>query len=489
MKKYFLFAAVAGMLASCSSESLTGSDPKIEPTTQEDLVPIEINVANGVSSKAITRGEGTIGGTTDGTNKWFNQEVNVFMFKKGSLNIAYELKADGTDDTTKPLYDNTVMTTPNNATAGQAYEYTDATHKQHKYYPIKGNYDFWGYFIDDAANGAISGYGNTGEILAPFIIDGTQDLMAAKTVIDLGTPSSPGADAAAIAAIDNDDTNDATKQDAGAGRDHSTRYYSAFAARRNLQPNLTFQHLLTRLTFNVIGGNAATCGWTGTPGAMVAPGTGTTYKGVFVKSITIKSKTTGNIVAAYTDPSTHQYAKNLIKFDDTPVADLELTSADKYSAAEAAAASDPTLEGKVKPLIESAITVGDLTIDGAGWSKIIHPTATAENAFDLVPVGGALLVAPADTYDMTIVLGQYLLDLEDTSNPAASTYVVKEFTVPVTGIAPDASSVDPEDGHKTFLPGYSYSIDITVYGAEEIKINTTLSKWETAATAVQVDAE
>jgi len=483
MKKYFLFAAVAGMLASCSSESLTGSDPKIEPTTQEDLVPIEINVANGVSSKAITRGEGTIGGTTDGTNKWSNQKVNVFMFKKGTLNIAYELQADGTDDTTKPLYDNTVMTTPNDLTKGQAFEYTDATHIQHRYYPIKGNYDFWGYFIDDAANGAISGYGDTGEILAPFIIDGTQDLMAAKSAPD------PTADATAIADIDADDKNDDTKVNPSAGRDHSTRYYSAFAARRNLQPNLTFQHLLTRLTFNVIGGNAATCGWTGTPGAMVAPGTGTTYKGVFVKSITIKSKTTGSIVAAYTDPSTHQYAKNLIKFDDTPVADLELTSASKYSAAEATAASDPTLEGKVKPLIESAITVADLKIDGAGWSKIIHPTATAENAFDLVPVGGALLVAPADTYDMTIVLGQYLLDLEDTTDPTASTYVVKEFTVPVTGIAPAADSVDPEDSHKTFLPGYSYQIDITVYGAEEIKINTTLSKWETSATAVEIDAE
>ena len=44
MKKSFMFVAVAaaGMLASCSSESLTGSDPKIEPTTQEDRVPIEI---------------------------------------------------------------------------------------------------------------------------------------------------------------------------------------------------------------------------------------------------------------------------------------------------------------------------------------------------------------------------------------------------------------------------------------------------------------
>ena len=66
MKKSFMFVAVAaaGMLASCSSESLTGSDPKIEPT-QEDRVPIEIGVAT-AQTKAITRGVGTVGGAVIG---------------------------------------------------------------------------------------------------------------------------------------------------------------------------------------------------------------------------------------------------------------------------------------------------------------------------------------------------------------------------------------------------------------------------------------
>ena len=472
-----MFAAVvaAGMLASCSSESLTGSDPKIETPDQADLVPIEIAVANPQSAKGTTRGVGTVGGTTDGDNKWAKEKVNVFMFKKGTLNVAYELKNDGTDDTTKPLYDNTVMTTPNAVPSGLATEYLNAAETQikHRYYPATNNFDFWGYHIDDANSGAVTGYGDAGEILVPFVIDGSQDLMAAKAVPD------PTNDAAAITAIDAADTNDDTKAGVG-GRTHSIRYYSAFAARRGLQPNLVFRHLLTRLTFSVQGGNAAACGWTGTPGTMVAPAGGDTYLGVFVKSIVVSSKTTGNIVAAYTDPATHQYDKNLIKFADTPVANLELKSANKYSAAEAATAGDATLEGKVKPLIESAIVDGDLVVGSAGWSKIICPTATNETTFTKVPVGGALLVAPADSYDMTIVLGQYLLDVENTSG--SDTYVVKEFSVPVTGIVPDALdvvSVDPQNNNPTFLPGYSYNINVIVYGSEEIKITTTLTKWNT----------
>ena len=85
MKKYFLFAAVAGMLASCSSESLTGSDPNIEPT-QEDRVPIEIGVAT-TQTKVSTRGTGTAGDLAGiGKNIWNGERINVLM---------YEIDAEG----------------------------------------------------------------------------------------------------------------------------------------------------------------------------------------------------------------------------------------------------------------------------------------------------------------------------------------------------------------------------------------------------------
>ena len=99
MKKYFLFAAVAGMLASCSSESLTaGSDPKIEPT-QEERVPIEINVAS-VQTKASTRGSGAVGDLVgDANNVWKGQIINAFMFDKNKLTIPRDEEGDIYNDT------------------------------------------------------------------------------------------------------------------------------------------------------------------------------------------------------------------------------------------------------------------------------------------------------------------------------------------------------------------------------------------------------
>ena len=84
MKKYFLFAAVAGMLASCSSESLTGSDPKIEPT-QEELVPIEISVATPTARVGMTRGTGTVGAVEDGSGNAVNNDGTA-----GGANILVE---------------------------------------------------------------------------------------------------------------------------------------------------------------------------------------------------------------------------------------------------------------------------------------------------------------------------------------------------------------------------------------------------------------
>ena len=73
---------------------------------------------------------------------------------------------------------------------------------------------------------------------------------------------------------------------------------------------------------------------------------------------------------------------------------------------------------------------------------------------------------------MEIELGQYLLDVEDTSNPAASTYKIK------TNIISDIPvKVDPDDDSKKFEIGKAYTLTITVYGNEEIKIKTTLEGW------------
>ena len=452
MKKYFLFAAVAGMLASCSSESLTGSDPNIEPTPQDDRVPIEISVAS-PEVKATTRSVGTVGDVSGGTNIWRGEKVNVFMFKKGTLDLATE--------GTTPLYNNVALTTPNDgaSASGIAYEYYDSSapvgddRVRYKYYPATGNFDFWGYYRDDAAGAAPDATSPVASVLVPgsmevrvpFTITGAQDLMVAKADTTTAQHTTIGGW-------------DATDQD---------RYYSAFSARRNVQPDMTFKHLLTRLTFSVVGGNDDACG-------IVSPATvptdGTVYTGVFVKSIKVKSKTTGEIIAAYTgaDRTTSQ----LISFDNTvgPNSDgYDMLSLGTARGARTANQVDSLYDtGVFTDWTNNGVMTPLLTVGGTHWAEIMRPTSTtAAN-----PIGGALLVSTESaSYDIEVELGQYLLESEDmpVGSGANAEYKIVYSTISktITPAAPDTE----------FKQGYSYNVKMTLYGFEKIDITTTLEPW------------
>ena len=459
MKKYFLFAAVAGMLVSCSSESLTGSDPKIEPT-QDDRVPIEITVAS-PEVKGTTRSVGTVGDVAGASNVWKGEKVNVFMFTKAddgssTLNLTEDEPGSGIY-----LYNDVALTTPNGNAFGIANELNAAGDRiTYKYYPGSGNFDFWGYYKDDAnavddpattdVDESAIDYGSAA-VKVPFKIIGCQDLMVAK--------AEPTAAQQAIIADDAFGTN-------------KNRYYSAFAARKGIQPDMTFKHLLTRFTFSVVGKNNAACGFN-SGGSL--PGTGE-YKGVFIKSIKVKSKETGNIIAAYT--GTAKPTKDLIEFTGNPGM-LPLSGA-----------SDGT---KVDSLYDQTIftaanwanntfMTSALTIGGANWTKILRPTSTTTPN----PIGGALLVQPLvtdgeTTYDLEVVLGQLLL-VED-SYPTSGTspvYEVRYYTAKDV-ITPTKVSVTWGDDTYNTTQGVSYNVNITVNGFEKIEITTTLEPWATGA--------
>ena len=249
MKKYFMFVAVAaaGVLASCSSDSLTaGSDPKIEPT-QEERVPIQL----GVSSTSVnlpsgtTRGTGTVGGvgTSDTNNKWYGHKINVFMFTKDKDTYATTLNltlADPDDDNSA-YYNDAVMITPGSSAnkipgqdtptdIGEAM-LSDGTIQ---YYPTNGNFDFFGYHGDDAVT-AGSVVKTADPWVVPFTITGSQDLMSTKAKLTSTQTSTLG--------------------------EGYKDYYSAKAARKSVQPVLSFDHLLTRLSFVIIAGNDNAGGW------------------------------------------------------------------------------------------------------------------------------------------------------------------------------------------------------------------------------------
>lgn len=414
MKKLFLMGAVAslGLLASCSSDDdlSTGGNGK------DGLQQIKIGM--GVQANVATRGTGTVGAVGEKENTWANQTVNVYMLNKGTLDLAMF----GED----PIYENTVLTTPADNASGIATEFVNDV-PQYKYYPTtKTAFDFWGYRLDDAndttatdqegsataaaiENNKFVPYLSGDSLLIGFKIDGTQDIMAGKAV-----PTE--------------------EEIAKCGGEENI--YSAFAARREVQPNIKFEHLLSRLNFQVLDGKKTE--------------PTDEDKAVKVTGITVKSKATGKLVIAY---------KGAAAFEN--VSDQLIVDKDADSEKDAALLK----ELKVKQRAEGAPltqNLEDLTPVTPKWN---NGMAMATQ------VGEALLAIPADKYEITINLKQKVQVKGDKLTPQEGDFEEKEYTYE----ADLKNTANPGQG---FEPGYSYNVTITVYGLSEIQITTTLIPWK-----------
>lgn len=388
MKKLFLMGAVAslGLLASCSS------DDDLSTGGKNDLQQIKIGM--GVQATVgATRGTGTVGGVGADNNKWAGQAINIYMFKKGTLDVA---QFDGVD-----IYNNAAFYAPTTASTGLA---TAADHSV-KYYPTQSAFDFWGYRLDDAIQGtpAVSEDSTMQEV--GFTLDGSQDIMVGKA-----TP---------------------TEDDLTKCAD-SAKIYSAYAARRGVQPDIKFKHLLSRLVFSITGGNKDACD---------------DESGVKVTGIKVKSKYTGTLIVAYTPEA--EVDNELVPTED------------------------------VKDLVLMQRATGDTN----GNNKLMALEAknpewdTEANKPKKTKIGEAILAVPADNYELTIELSQKVKIQEAYSEPNPeggeptnhpAKYDFKNFSY--TDVIKLTNDV--------FKAGYSYNVNITVYGLSEIKINTTLTPWE-----------
>ena len=388
MKKLFLMGAVAslGLLASCSS------DDDLSTGGKNDLQQIKIGM--GVQATVgATRGTGTVGGVGADNNKWAGQAINIYMFKKGTLDVA---QFDGVD-----IYNDAAFYAPTTASTGLA---TAADHSV-KYYPTQSAFDFWGYRLDDAIQGTpdVSEDGTKQEV--GFTLDGSQDIMVGKA-----TPTE----------------DDLTKcADA-------EKIYSAYAARRGVQPDIKFKHLLSRLVFSITGGNKDACD---------------DESGVKVTGIKVKSKYTGKLIVAYTPDA--EVTNELVPTED--VKDLVLMQR----------ATDDTNGNNKLIALEAKNPEWDTEADKAKKTNI----------------GEAILAVPADNYELTIELSQKVKIQEAYSEPNPeggepinhpAEYDFKNFSY--TDVIKLTDDV--------FKAGYSYNVNITVYGLSEIKINTTLTPWE-----------
>lgn len=373
--------ASLGLLASCSSDDdlSTGGNGK------DGLQQIKIGM--GVQANVATRGTGTVGAVGAENNKWAGQAVNVYMLNKGTLDLAKW-------DDGIAIYDNAAFYAPTAASTGLA---TAADHSV-KYYPTQSSFDFWGYRLDDAIQGepAVSEDSTKQEV--GFELNGSQDIMVGKATPD--------------------------EEDLAKCADE-TKIYSAYAARRDVQPDIVFKHLLSRLVFSVTGGNQDACN--------------DTY-GVKVTGITVKSKYKGKLIVAYTPDA--EVNNELVPTED--VKDLELMQRND---------ADTQGNNNLIPLVAK----------GPEWD-------VDANKAKKTNIGEAILAVPADQYELTIKLQQYVKTQEAYNDGEDHTaeYETRTFSYnDVIKLADD----------KVFEAGYSYNVNITVYGLSEIKINTTLTPW------------
>ena len=284
-KFYFALALTAGLFASCSSDDIAQA-PGLQGSEGNGGDAIQLTVNN---AKGTTRGTGTVGNTTANTNQWDGQTINVLMLDKGYLDVA----EDGNHN---PIYGSLnageELTVEANGQAavilditadGQNANWTDRT-VESRYFPTSGVFDFWGYRVDDAATGNniaglnVSGTQATGQATLDFTIDGSQDIMVAKAEPTLNANNK----------IDGIYGGVAQEVD-------PAKAYSAYTARRNIQPEMTFKHLLSRFSFQVKGASAADC-----VDAAITDEAVISKTGLKVDAITVTAKNTGTLVVAYT---------------------------------------------------------------------------------------------------------------------------------------------------------------------------------------------
>lgn len=407
MKKMFFFAlAAAGMLTACSNEDTLGGNGEQNVSEQQ----IRLGVA---SSKVQTRGTGTVGGMTEDENKWAGQTLWVYMLQKGSMELGYyKTPADAAGAAVgTAVFDNKEFKAPNTAesTVSGLATTADGTIA---YYPVSGNYDFWGYRVDDAVTGTPdvklvddtdteAAADQATKRVVDITIDGSQDIMAGK--------ATPSAD-------------EVTKLG-----NYGQNFYSAYAARKGVQPNITFNHLLTRFTFEVRAGSKATAG---------AGASGNT-EAVRVQGVSVESLTDGKLTVAY-------------KGETKEAADLLTFTGD---------ASPLTLKQRAAGADNNAPLV-DLEEVALTW-----PADAAATVGDVLPVGEALLVAPGQTeYPLTIALAQKVKK-NTTAADKEDMALEQKATIKI-------------DGTQKFEPGKSYKVTITVYGLEEIEVTATLVPWQ-----------
>lgn len=410
MNKTWIFATMALTLAaSCSRDKDVDNldnNNKIDDTTIEEIV---LGAGQSVSVTPASRGIGAVGDLA-ATNSWNGETVYVYGINNtatGDAKFAINGQA-----ATAPVSTGDPTTVASGVLTWNQVMVDDQPTDPHYYYNSNDLYDFYGVHVDNAVPVPVeepqvttlddlmkikTGTDLTNGFAVDVVLDGTQDLMVAKTdkTQDITDASNP----------------DVTEGDVN-------KLYSAWSARRKVTPNLKFDHLLTRLRFQVICGNET------------APTGG---KEIYIDSIKI-------------DKAVYKGSLQIIPSTKDPLVEQGLTPVTADS-------------------IEFCVKQNPADGDDKNLVKLdpVPVESVDENNPDVI--GEDLLMIPAVYYDVTIYASQTLNGK-------------KEFNVVKKRI--QAGQVTPSAGGEAkteFAKNEIYYINIVVRGIEEITVNASLNPW------------
>lgn len=429
----FFYAALASVaFVSCTKES--GIElPSNNEEMNEAAAYIELKLHDNIN--VTTRSTGVVGDTAGTGNVWNNQLLNVFMFEKGTLKLAQEEFSVGANVTKRPIFNDAEVVAPKGVDGPANYGY------EAKYYPATGAYDFFAYYDDDAATNGVHTIKNvlpegaTDSIMTLDItINGAQDLMVAKAI-----PSS----------------SDSAVYTAPTGENKGDRFYSAYTARRGVQPSFTFEHLLTRFVFNVSSDDAKYCD----------AKTGITIDSIAIVNLPYK----GQMTVAYTGAK--PALKDMIAWGKQDTDTTTLWLQQRYADNEA-----------------KKDTVCKLLSVTPKWND----PETEET--ELKRIGESLLVPTQTSYDLVIYYSQRPnanagnVKPEDWDDEANGEWVdpakPEGWDEDVNGKWEDykarvynsvyTKTITPANNK----PGTQYNVFFTVVGLEKIELDVKLTAWE-----------
>lgn len=340
------------------------------------------------------------------------------------------------------------------------------------------------------------------KITVPFIIDGSQDVMAASTELTkYDADRLNGGDAS-----DPRENVEAYYPET-TFKNYARSLYSAKTARKGVQPNLKFKHLLTRFTFDAKQMADAT-----------NDGLLNDNEAVRIKKIEVKSKVSGEIVATYrnVDPegtagvptglnyviesvmNTTGDAEESLQLKKRPDTDQNKNLVDL---------TDGTQEFEYIVLKEDKV-VNNATGSGAFYAvgakaaesditsgsyeentdyKKIELNGIALNTTDYTGIGEALLVMPGEReYVMDITVEQTVYGRETANGTGVATskevktQTIKGLKIKAADVLSGIHNDDPNEPSanlETFAAGNSYNVRVMVYGLTKIEVKTTLEPW------------